>query len=334
MDALDNMRKRLQFNGGEKQQSRMIEDKLKSLKKALLYSYQAGTMIVDNPYKDIEQDTLEFRCLMNPDKISFEADKKMLSVPFEDICLNLPREGRTYEHFIKVPIAVGETFIWKETSSRWIVTLKYLEELAYFRADVRKCFDFPIEIEDKKYWFSSIGENQSSLEWLKKNREEWNKLNYTRTLYIKRDETTLDYFKRFKIVQIPNIKGELEPWEVQAVNPNSIDDILIVHVKEYFKNQFEDISKEEQERIQEQHEIDEDYIVYVYDKIIVEQKYILDGLWEIKNATSGLKFDIDATIAQEKETSICAIQLLTGKTGSFDIYYGNNFVKHVVVKSI
>ena len=75
MDALDNMRRRLNYNGGTPQQSRMIEDKLRSLKKALLYSYQAGTMIIDNPDENNELQQLEFRCLMNPDKRTFETDK-------------------------------------------------------------------------------------------------------------------------------------------------------------------------------------------------------------------------------------------------------------------
>ena len=132
MSALDNMRLRLQFNGGEKQQSRMIEDKLKSLKKALLYSYQAGTMILDNPNYiegSDEPKTLEFRCLMNPDKLTLDADKKMLSVPFKDVCLNMPRKGKTTEGIIPVPVSCGTTFIWKDTNTRWLIMLQYLEEL-------------------------------------------------------------------------------------------------------------------------------------------------------------------------------------------------------------
>ena len=160
MDALDNMRTRLRYNGGEQQQSRMIEDKLRSLKKALLYSYQAGTMIIENPgYVENSTDrlkklpTLEFRCLMNPDKLTFDADKKMLSVPFEDVCLNAERAGKTSDGIVPVPISCGDTFVWKETDSRWLVTLRYLEELAYFRADVRKCYPFPLEIDGNKYYF-------------------------------------------------------------------------------------------------------------------------------------------------------------------------------------
>lgn len=40
MSGLDNMKARINYNGGKNQQDRMIEDKLRSLKKAMLYSYQ------------------------------------------------------------------------------------------------------------------------------------------------------------------------------------------------------------------------------------------------------------------------------------------------------
>ena len=43
MSSLDNLKKRINYSGGEKAQERMNLDKLRSLKKALLYSYQAQT---------------------------------------------------------------------------------------------------------------------------------------------------------------------------------------------------------------------------------------------------------------------------------------------------
>lgn len=335
MSSLDNMKKRLGYNGGDKQQSRMIQDKLKSLKKALLYSYQAGTLVIDNPnFKEglDEPTTLEFRCLMNSDKLTFNDDKKMLSIPFKDICLNKPRAGKTSDGIMQVPVKCGETFVWKETGSRWLITLQYLEELAYFRADVRKCFPFPIEINSAPYWFSLVGENEKITEWNRKSREEWNKLNYTRTLYIKRDEETFKYFRRFEIINLPDIDGELHPWEVQAVNPNAVDDVLVVHLKEYFTNEFEDISKEEQEKKQEEHELNEDLVIYPYDNFSYRVKYIENATWEIKNQTSGLKFDIDAKIVGDD--TVVTIQMMNGKTGAFDLYYNNAAVKHVVVTSM
>ena len=80
MSGLDTMLIRLKYNGGKRQIDRMNEDKLRSLKKALLYSYQSATAILE--------DGREFRCLINPDKIKNEYDNKYISIPFKDICLN------------------------------------------------------------------------------------------------------------------------------------------------------------------------------------------------------------------------------------------------------
>lgn len=336
------MRTRINYAGGRPQQNRMIKDKLNSLKKALLYSYQAGTMVIDN--KDYDKDSddpikqlpqLEFRCLMNPDKLTFNADQKMLSVPFEDICLNAPKIGKTIEGAVTVPVKAGENFIWKETNSRWLITLQYLEELAYFRADVRKCYPYPIEINGEKYWFSNVGENQQTLDWLRKNKEVLNELNYTRTLYFKRDKNTLDFFKRFKEIKIPNISGELENWQVQAVAPNAIDDIIIVYVQEYFENPFEVISQEAQSEITEQHELNEDFITYAYGKIKYMTPYISGATWSVSNCKGGVIPHIDdAVINEDKINTTVFISLTNAKTGSFDICYNDKVVKHVVVKSI
>lgn len=334
MDALDNMRIRLQYNGGTPQQSRMIEDKLKSLKKALLYSYQAGTMIIDNPNENNKlPQQMEFRCLMNPDKRTFDADKMMLSVPFEDICLNAPRIGKTTEGIVPVPIKCGSVYTWKETATRWIVTLQYIEEYAYFRADVRKCHPYPLVLDGKEYYFAAVGQNEEIIEWTRRNHEEWNKMNYTRTLYIERNDQTLNYFKRFKIVKLPNIQGELETWEVQAVAPNATDDILIVHFREYFENKYEEVSAEEQAKIQEQHELQEDFVCTAYDKIKFTTKYIPEVTWSVANQTDGLKINIEDAIIHGENTTIY-IQLMNSKAGEFDVYYGEQVVQHVVVKSI
>ena len=333
MTALDNMQTRLNYRGGTEQQSRMIEDKLKTLKRAYLYSYQAAIMVIDNPDEDSELETLEFRCLMNPDKRTFDTDKMMLSVPFEDVCLNVPMSVSYREGYTKVPIKCGKTFIWKQTNTRWIVTLQYIEEYAYFRADVRKCFDFPLEIDGKSYYFASVGENEEILEWTRRNHEDWNKMNYTRTLYIERDETTLDYFNRFKIVQIPNIDGDLETWEVQAVSPNVVDDILIVHVKEYFENPYQEVSEEEQEKQQEEHQQQGDFVCKAYDKIKLETNYVENATWEIQNQTPGLKLKVDDAVIKDTKT-ILYIQLMNSKGGEFDVYYNEQKIHHVVVEPI
>lgn len=324
MDCLENMKLRVRYNGGDPQQSRMIEDKLKSLKKAYLYSYQAGVIELQNPSEIASP--LEFRCLMNPDKVTFDTNKMILSIPFRDSCLTLPNKDK-----VDVPIKCGTTFLWKQTNTRWIVTLQYLTELAYFRADVRKCYPFPIEINGREYWFASIGENEQIVEWNRRRQQEWNKLNYTRTLYIERNKETLDYFKRFKTVKLPNIQGELESWEIQAVSPNSVDDILIVHLKEYFENQFDDLNQDIQIREQEQHELQEDLITYPFETIRLSVPKIDDADFNIINISDGLRFNIKTDI--NDNSAFFTIQLVTGNTGDFDVTYNDVLIKHVVVKS-
>ena len=61
MSELDNLSIRLRYAGGGKADDRMQKDKLRTLKKALLYSYQAETVVLE--------DGREFRALINPDKL-------------------------------------------------------------------------------------------------------------------------------------------------------------------------------------------------------------------------------------------------------------------------
>ena len=119
---------RINYHGGGRQQDRMIESKLRSLKKALLYSYQAATAILS--------DGREFRCLMNPDKLKTEYEDKIISIPFEDICLGMivestDEEGnairvekpapapseKTSKGLETIGLKVGDVFEWKETNT-------------------------------------------------------------------------------------------------------------------------------------------------------------------------------------------------------------------------
>ena len=102
MSGLDNLKTRLNYIGGDKQIDRMNADKLKSLKKALLYSYQSATAVLE--------DGKEFRCLINPDHLKNQYDDKILSIPFEDICLNEERQGKTSNNIEKIDIKPGSVF--------------------------------------------------------------------------------------------------------------------------------------------------------------------------------------------------------------------------------
>lgn len=194
MKSLETLQSRLKFNGGNAQQARMNESKLKSLKRALLYSYQAATAILS--------DGREFRCLINPDKLKYNYDDKIISIPFKDICLNADKiKRKTMQDIENINMQPGDVFTWKENGSHWIVYSRRLEETAYFRAEIRRCDD-TVEIDGKSYHIYVRGPEQLSLEWRKGNYEMFNKENYTLMMYITKDAVTEDYFHRFTRIKI------------------------------------------------------------------------------------------------------------------------------------
>ena len=143
MSSLDNLKKRINYNGGEIQEQRMNLGKLRSLKKALLYSYQAQTAEL--------KDGRHFRCLINHDKLKEDYDDKIISIPYQDICLN-EQDFPEYKGNIQdIWMKVGDTFKWVETNTRWIVIQEILEENAYFRGTIRKAED-EIIINGKTYY--------------------------------------------------------------------------------------------------------------------------------------------------------------------------------------
>ena len=94
MSGLDNLRTRLNYQGGIKAESRFQKDKEKSLKKALIYSYQAETAILS--------DGREFRCLINTNKTKADYDAKIISIPYEDVLRALPKAlERLHDKLIK-----------------------------------------------------------------------------------------------------------------------------------------------------------------------------------------------------------------------------------------
>ena len=277
--SLKRMQSRLNIRGGTQQDVRMREDKLKSLKKALLYSYQSAvvqkynvenenniirlTNIINflqnneeleeqnlsflkeiqkeyfflyknryslnyiNHLKDIKKRlSLKqpcFRCLINHDKLKVAYQDKIISIPFE-----LPPIG-SYDP-VETDFHNGTVFKWVHGNKEewtpdtyWIVYMQYSEETAYFRAEIRKADEQIqiITIDDQGNETSTIyrgwmtGPDETEIVWNVKKGVVWNDMNYTKKLYITKDENTQAFFKRFDRVKING-----KPWEIQAYNDN------------------------------------------------------------------------------------------------------------------
>lgn len=318
MSGLENMRTRINYVGGKNQQGRMNCDKAATLRKALLYSYQAATAVLS--------DNREFRCLINPDKLKNDYDDKIISIPFEDICLNSKRLGKTNINRQVIGMKAGDVFEWKENNSYWIVYLQRLEETAYFRAEIRRC-RYEIDINGKKYKVYTRGPIEQTIDYYKVGSGVFNRMNYTLMLTITKDEYTDDFFHRFT-----KIKFLGKNYEVQAIDGISTEGIIDIYLKEYFSNSILDEIQEEEKDTpiidplpEGSPEILGDSEVYPYDVKEFTIKNLTDGQWAVNS---------NKVIILNKSESKVTIKITTGRSGKFILSYNDINGKELASKEI
>lgn len=329
MSGLDNLQTRLQFKGGTAQLDRMKHSKVNTLKRALLYSYQSQTAILN--------DGREFRCLINKDKTKIYTDDKIISIPFDDICLNEKEltgvpigEYKTSEGTQIIGMKPGDVFTWKETNTDWIVYLQRLEETAYFRAEIRNC-RYTLDIDGKTYKVFARKKALGEIPWITTKGISFSELDYALEMYITKDDTTKSKYKRFDIIELDG-----KPWEVQAVDAMSVDGIVMVALKEYYRNSIEDAVEEEKEQVDaEVPSIDEtlphitgDTKVYPYDTKIYTINGITGGSWSLDSKK--------AKIVSQTEESV-TVEVITGRSGEFELKYikeDNEIVLNVTINSL
>ena len=322
MSSLDNLKTRLKFNGGGSQEQRMDLDKLRSLKKALLYSYQAQTAIL--------KDNREFKCLINHDKLKEDYDDKIISIPYEDICLNATKGDKKIQ---EIGMKVGDIFTWKETNTQWIVIQEILEENAYFRGTIRRAED-EVMINGTPYYAYLRRPSYQSL-WHTKGLNSWSEMGYEVVLYITADDVTRDYFHRFKKV---DINGRL--WEVQMVDDITSDTMLIVYLRETYINEFEPVENltaaagqdEPTEGEEEQSDaaaIQGNDSLYPFDTATYSIVNADNGVWFVSNNKAAIK-------SQTMQEAV--VTIVSGKSGSVDLIYSreneDDIVKTITIKSL
>ena len=303
MSNIDNLRTRLNYRGGANQQDRMKADKLYSLKKALLYSYQAETIRLD--------DGREFRCLLNPDKDKMDYDQKILSIPFEDICLNKEKFGKTTEGIEPIGLRGGDVFTWVDNDTKWLIYLEHLEETAYFRAEVRRCKEY-VEINGNKYYVYIRGPVETTIKWLQKGGIEWNDLNYSLEMFITKNEETLDFFHRFQ-----KIKVNGNTWQVKAVDEYHADGVLQILLGEYFNNTIKDEyyvepTPTEPTDLESPH-IKGDDVVKPFSIVEYSIVGLENGEWEVDNSKKAKIISI--------ENDKLTLEIVASKHGNFNLSY-------------
>lgn len=394
---------RIASRGGPDQRIRMRQDKLNSLKKAILYSYQSAivqqyntdyeTLInslqdillkfekqqtllneeeifltdIEKQYNissSIERGTPEyieelrqvinehtsplFRCLINHDKLKVQYEDKIISIPFMEKPVGGTEEIETNFHN-------GTVFKWVHGNKEqwtpdtyWIVYMQYSEETAYFRAEIRKADD-QIQIimigqdgseSTKLYRGWMTGPNETQIVWNIKKNITWNDMNYTKILYITKDENTLAFFKRFDRVIING-----DPWQVQAYNESYTTSktgdqesgIIRVALKETYTNTNSFVEETLQQLEKNQNEDDGIDGPHIIGSSVVKPYSVL--VYQAKNFDKLSQWQIDSPLAVIKEISQdglkATVEIITGKSNQegFDIRYGNETF-HVIIKSL
>ena len=224
----------------------------------------------------------------------------------------------------------GDVFTWKETNTDWIVYLQRLEETAYFRAEIRNC-KYTLDIDGKTYKVFARKKALGEIPWHTSKEISWNDLDYSLEMYLTKDDITKNKYKRFDIIELDD-----RPWEVQAVDAMSVDGIVMVALKEYYRNSIEEAIEEEKEQAETDvpsvnptlPHITGDTEVYPYDTKVYTINGITGGSWSLDSKK--------AKIVSQTEESV-TVEVITGRSGEFELKYikdENEIVLNVTIQSL
>lgn len=278
---------RVQYAGGD-QIGRMNKQKLKSLQWALKNDY--NTRMIKTPNK------AAVPCLINTGNLKSDYDKKYISVEFSS------------------GLEAGDTFEILDDGTHWMIYLPILTETAYLRSEIIRC-RYQLEIDGSLYWIYFQGPTETDLRWFLKNQININELNLSGTIYIKNDEKTKHFFKRFT-----HIKIDGHVWEVQVTDPITVPGILELEVQEYYDNSIAELP-----------EIKEASGEYPLNTIkgadIVKQDavvgYSIDPLYYNKDISWKVENNPRVKLQETLENGrICKVKIYPGAVKTFDICYG------------
>ena len=315
----ENQIARLKANGGTLQQQRMIRDKRKTLDRAVWFSYQGARIQRD--------DQMHFcRALINPNKLKQDYDDKIVSVGYE---------------FNFKP---GDVFQWLGTNTYWLIYLQDLEELAYFRGNIRKCC-YEIEWEsngEKKHTYAATrGPVETKIDYIQKHGISVDNPNLSLNILMPKNEDTLAQFRRYSKFYLKGAEGDDAKicWRVEATDSISTPGILEVVAVEYYANEIED-------------DIDNSIVAGLIspienpneeltESVIVGETFIRPKKWMTyyfngtiqSEWTIGGDYPLHYKIIEDAEYPTIDIYWDLAYSGQFTLTYGD-FTKTIVVESL
>lgn len=337
VENANHLAKALSMRGGFPQQERMIRDKRKSLDKATMYSYQACWVKKIQDKDSLDVTDLNYplaRALINPDKNKTDYDDKIISIGFEH------------------DFHPGDVFEWCRTHTYWLVYLQDIDEIAYFRGEIRRC-DYQINWLDEdgnelSTYAAIRGPVETKINFIQKHQISIDEPNYSLHILLPRNEDTMKQFKRYSkfYLKTADTPDDSICWRVEATDSISTKGILEITAVEYYANKTEDDIEKGLvgafvEKVKEP-EIDPklDIVGPTFIKPKVEYTYYVDnkepGDWYIDGPKVPAKLEKYTT---EGGTPAVKVTWTSSYSGQFTLWFGQeghekNFTKTIVVESL
>ena len=229
MGNFELMKRRLEAQGGIKQEDRMIKDKYNTFLHSLKYSYQAADVemvqrwdqcleaypAAPDPTGTPVEPPVPARALINPNKLKQDYDDKILSIDS------------------KYNWGPGDVFRWAGTDSYWIIYLEELTEDAYFRGDIRRC-KYKIKFKDQEgKWFATWaairGPVETQIDSIQKNQVRVDRPNLSLNILLPRNPQTIYAFDRYKEFLFAG-----RDWQVKAPDTISMTNVIEIAAEEHY----------------------------------------------------------------------------------------------------
>lgn len=342
MINLELMKRRLQYQGGVKQEDRMIRDKYRTFLKTLMYSYQGCDVALvqhfdtcftlDDRNNGFIPENPSYRALITPDKLKQNYDDKILSID--------------YAH----GIGPGDVFRWQisdkceneimtNRDTIWLVYLQALTEDAYFRGEIRRCRHI-IKFRDqagipKFTWAAIRGPVETQIDSIQKNQDRVDVPNLTLNILVPLNNDTLHAFdKRYYRFLFAD-----KAWKVQTADSVSTKNIIELTAEEDYIN--EDVDNRDDELIGwiEKYDPNNNTRSQIHGETFImpkcKQVYSVDfsgGCWKIKE-----KVPVCVEPITDNEVNDVAITWNKPISGQFTLVWTNGDLtleKMIVVESL
>lgn len=312
LNNLNLMKMRAHHANNDRQHNRMILDKKRSMHRALLYSYQAAWI-----KKDTDPEAEWVRALINPDRVKFDYDEKIVSVDWE------------------YNFHSGDTFEWgKGTGSHWIILKTEDTELAYLRANCRRCQYLtaidPETHEEFGQWAAIRGPVETKINVIQKSGIAADIPNLTLDIYMADTEQNRRTFERYK-----RFTFDGRYWKVQAPDFISTPGIYEIQAEEDYECTGDEmfVKVEQPEPLPaDVNEILGDISIKPTEEHYYYMKMPVDGEWSITLPATNNK-EIDDVLDYKVVGNRLKVTWTLLRSGSFILHYGD-YEKTVLVESL